>query len=116
MDRLRLSRRAVLAAGVGGAASATLPSGAIAQAGARTAAGVSQLLAPRPPMGWNSWNKFACDINEQLVRETADAMVASEMTIAMRGRRMKTDEIIAYIPDVAGCGLTTTPGRTRWAP
>jgi alpha-galactosidase len=33
--------------------------------------------AETPPMGWNSWNKFACDINEQLVRETADAMVAS---------------------------------------
>ena len=26
-------------------------------------------------MGWNSWNKFACDIDERLIRETADAMV-----------------------------------------
>jgi len=34
-------------------------------------------LAETPPMGWNSWNKFACDINEQLVREIADAMVTS---------------------------------------
>ena len=34
-------------------------------------------LANTPPMGWNSWNKFACDINEQLVREIADAMVSS---------------------------------------
>jgi alpha-galactosidase len=34
-------------------------------------------LASTPPMGWNSWNKFACDVNEQLIRETADAMVAS---------------------------------------
>lgn len=34
-------------------------------------------LAQTPPMGWNSWNKFACDIDEQLVRETADAMVQS---------------------------------------
>ncbi len=74
MDRLRLSRRAVLAAGVGGAASATLPSGAIAQAGARTAAGVSQLLAPRPPMGWNSWNSFATTITEAQARETAAIM------------------------------------------
>ncbi len=32
-----------------------------------------------PPMGWNSWNKFACDINEKLIRETADAMVKSGM-------------------------------------
>ena len=34
-------------------------------------------LADTPPMGWNSWNRFACDVNEQLVREVADAMVAS---------------------------------------
>jgi alpha-galactosidase len=36
-------------------------------------------LAMTPPMGWNSWNKFACDVSEQLIRETADAMVASGM-------------------------------------
>jgi len=30
-------------------------------------------------MGWNSWNRFHCDISEQLIRETADAMVASGM-------------------------------------
>src|SRR5580700_4178038 len=37
-------------------------------------------LAMTPPMGWNSWNKFACDgINETVIRETADAMVASGM-------------------------------------
>lgn len=36
-------------------------------------------LARTPPMGWNSWNKFACDVNEQLIREIADAMVTSGM-------------------------------------
>lgn len=36
-------------------------------------------LAPTPPMGWNSWNKFGCRIDEQLIRETADAMVSSGM-------------------------------------
>ena len=30
-------------------------------------------------MGWNSWNKFGCNVSEQLIRETADAMVASGM-------------------------------------
>jgi len=30
-------------------------------------------------MGWNSWNKFACNISEQTVRATADAMVSSGM-------------------------------------
>ncbi len=36
-------------------------------------------LALTPPMGWNSWNKFACNVSEQLIRETADAMVKSGM-------------------------------------
>ena len=34
-------------------------------------------LALTPPMGWNSWNKFGCNVSEQIVRDTADAMVAS---------------------------------------
>jgi len=34
-------------------------------------------LAMTPPMGWNSWNKFGCDVNEQKIREVADAIVAS---------------------------------------
>jgi alpha-galactosidase len=36
-------------------------------------------LALTPPMGWNSWNKFACDNNEQTVRDAADAMASSGM-------------------------------------
>lgn len=39
-------------------------------------------LAPRPPMGWNSWNKFGCNVSEQLIRQQADAMVASGMKAA----------------------------------
>lgn len=44
-----------------------------------TAAASIDNLAPTPPMGWNSWNKFGCDINEALIRETADALVSSGM-------------------------------------
>ncbi len=33
------------------------------------------MLAVTPPMGWNSWNTFGPDINESVVRETADAFV-----------------------------------------
>jgi alpha-galactosidase len=40
------------------------------------------LLAPTPPMGWNSWNKFACNINEEIVRRQADAMAASGLKAA----------------------------------
>jgi alpha-galactosidase len=36
-------------------------------------------LALTPPMGWNSWNKFACNVSEELLRQTADAMVKSGM-------------------------------------
>jgi alpha-galactosidase len=38
-----------------------------------------QDLAKTPQMGWNTWNTFACDINEKLIREAADAMVSSGM-------------------------------------
>ena len=36
-------------------------------------------LALTPPMGWNSWNTFACNVDEVLIRETADAIIASGM-------------------------------------
>ncbi len=36
-------------------------------------------LAPTPPMGWNSWNYFAQGISDAIIRQTADAMVASGM-------------------------------------
>jgi alpha-galactosidase len=37
-------------------------------------------LAKTPPMGWNSWNKYGCkEINEKVVRESADAMASSGM-------------------------------------
>nr|BFE59744.1 ricin-type beta-trefoil lectin domain protein [Dactylosporangium thailandense] len=33
--------------------------------------------ARTPPMGWNSWNTFGCNINENLIRQMADAIVGS---------------------------------------
>jgi alpha-galactosidase len=36
-------------------------------------------LAMTPPMGWNSWNTFGCEIDEALIRETAERMVSSGM-------------------------------------
>lgn len=30
-------------------------------------------------MGWNSWNHFSCNVSEQTIRETADAMVVTGM-------------------------------------
>src|SRR6185437_11312059 len=34
-------------------------------------------LAPTPPMGWNSWNKFHAAVDDAGVRAMADAMVSS---------------------------------------
>jgi alpha-galactosidase len=36
-------------------------------------------VAQTPPMGWNSWNKFACNVSETLIKEMTDAMVSSGM-------------------------------------
>ncbi len=36
-------------------------------------------LALTPPMGWNSWNCFGCDVNEVLIMQAADAMIESGM-------------------------------------
>jgi len=35
------------------------------------------MLAQTPPMGWNSWNTFGPHISEELVRQTADALLES---------------------------------------
>ncbi len=39
-------------------------------------------LALTPPMGWNSWNHFGDKIDDQIVRDAADAMVSSGMAAA----------------------------------
>ena len=39
----------------------------------------AQDLAPTPPMGWNSWNTFQTHIDEDLIKSTADTMIASGM-------------------------------------
>eukprot|EP01018_Ginkgo_biloba_P022381 Gb_21988 [translate_table: standard] len=34
-------------------------------------------LGISPPMGWNSWNHFGCQIDEKTIRETADALIST---------------------------------------
>jgi len=36
-------------------------------------------LALTPPMGWNSWNNFGCNVSESMIKAQADAMVSSGM-------------------------------------
>ena len=53
-------------------------------------------LALTPPMGWNSWNTFGTDINEQLVMEIADAFAAlndGRLTAPRPAAGLSLDEI-----------------------
>jgi alpha-galactosidase len=52
---------------------------AVLSAAATPAAALDNGLAAIPPMGWNDWNAFGCNVDEQLVEQTADAFVTSGM-------------------------------------
>ncbi len=39
-------------------------------------------VARTPPMGWNSWNAYGCTVNERMIEQAADAMVATDMRAA----------------------------------
>ena len=41
--------------------------------------GAAPSLALTPPMGFNTWNRFGCNVSDSLVRQMADAMVARGM-------------------------------------
>ncbi|WP_433268624.1 glycoside hydrolase family 27 protein [Micromonospora vinacea] len=74
MNRITRGRRwgSALAAGI-------LLAGALVGLRAPTAQALDNGVARTPPMGWNSWNSFGCNINEALIRQTADAIVSSGM-------------------------------------
>jgi len=46
---------------------------------AQDVSAIDKGLALTPPMGWNSWNKFGCNVNEEMIRGMADAMITSGM-------------------------------------
>ena len=70
----------LLRRGAAALAALALASTAFAQSTPPKLAGeISNGLALTPPMGWNSWNKFGCNINEAIARRIADAMVSSGM-------------------------------------
>ncbi|HKW10246.1 MAG TPA: glycoside hydrolase family 27 protein [Gemmatimonadaceae bacterium] len=51
----------------------------LSMAGVLSTARLDNRLARTPPMGWNSWNHFACNVSEQLIEEEADSIAASGM-------------------------------------
>ena len=42
----------------------------------------SAMYSTSPMKGWNSWNHYHCNVNEMVIRQTADAMVASGLAAA----------------------------------
>ncbi len=40
------------------------------------------MIQKTPPMGWNSWNTFGNDINEQLIFDTADKLISTGLAAA----------------------------------
>ena len=61
------------------AAGALLLAGAVGILRTTSAQALENGVARTPPMGWNSWNTFGCNINEALIRQMADAIVSSGM-------------------------------------
>ncbi|PYI04660.1 alpha-galactosidase agla [Aspergillus sclerotiicarbonarius CBS 121057] len=53
-------------------------------------------LLPTPPMGFNNWARFMCDLNETLFTETADAMASNGLRDAGYNRINLDDCWMAY--------------------
>jgi alpha-galactosidase len=54
-------------------------------------------VARTPPMGWNTWNTFGCNISETLIRQTVDSLVSSGM--AAQGYRYVVVDDCWFDPD-----------------
>lgn len=70
--KTNLSRRGLL--GASAALGAALPAVAATKPAPKQMAKKKPLLAPTPPMGWNSWNSFATTISEAQTLEQAQIM------------------------------------------
>ncbi|NUS10821.1 MAG: alpha-galactosidase [Streptomyces sp.] len=68
----------------GGLAAAAVPATAAATpaVAGSSADAVGSTLAATPPMGFNDWNAFGCDVSEQLIEQTADYFVSSGLKAA----------------------------------
>jgi hypothetical protein len=53
----------------------------IALAGTPSAVALGDGLALTPPMGWNDWNAYGCNVSEQLVEQTALATTGTKVEI-----------------------------------
>src|SRR5665647_105614 len=60
--------------------------------------------APKPPLGWNSWDCFGTTVTEQQIKEQADAMAKY---LLPSGYKYLTIDIQWYEPE--SCLLYTSP-------
>jgi hypothetical protein len=102
MSTIKLSRRGLLGAS---AALGALP----AAAATKPLAKKTPLLAPTPPMGWNSWNSFATTITEAQTLEQAGIM-ARELLPA--GYDILTVDIQWYEPGASSYEYAAKPVPT----
>ena len=102
---MQINRRALIGASLTGIAASALP----ASAASTEAASAKGLLAPTPPMGWNSWNSFATTINEAQARETAKIMADKLLPF---GYDVFTIDHQWYEPTAAGYNYNPTPEPT----
>ncbi|WP_095011914.1 glycoside hydrolase family 27 protein [Tsuneonella mangrovi] len=100
-----LTRRTLLGSSAGLAAGTTLAAGRPIPAHA-SASTQGDLLAPTPPMGWNSWNSFATTITEVEAREQASIM-ARELLPA--GYDVFTVDIQWYEPNASSYDYDAKP-------
>lgn len=97
----KASRRDMIAGGMAGLAAA----GAVRAEAAPVERG-GAILAPRPPMGWNSWNSFATTITERQARETARIMAEKLLPF---GYDIFTVDIQWYEPDASSYTYNAKP-------
>ncbi|MEO5807513.1 glycoside hydrolase family 27 protein [Devosia sp.] len=69
----------------------------------------ASLLAPTPPMGWNSWNSFATTITEQQSLDNARIMAEK---LLPAGYDIFTIDIQWYEPGASSYEYSTTPRTT----
>ncbi|MEO6086573.1 MAG: ricin-type beta-trefoil lectin domain protein [Umezawaea sp.] len=76
----------------------------------RSAQALDDGVARTPPMGWNTWNTFGCEISESLIRQTVDALAGNGM--AALGYRYVVVDDCWFNPDRDAQGnLQAHPNR-----
>ena len=62
-------------------------------------------LAALPPMGWNSWNTFSWNINEELIKTTADFFVESGIPV-IPITNISLEGLVYHVANLAGLYLS----------